>query len=68
MVQCSIIVLSGTSGIGQIFAIPDSKVDVYNMNGVLLKNDCSLEDIMQLQSAIYILSQTNGKSTVFIKR
>ncbi|MDE5996997.1 MAG: Ig-like domain-containing protein, partial [Muribaculaceae bacterium] len=66
--ECSITVLSGTSGIGQVFATADSRVDVYGMNGALIKQDCTLEDVKHLQPAIYILRQENGKTIVFNKR
>lgn len=44
----------------------DAKVDVYNTNGILLKRNCTREDLKLLQPAIYILRHANGKSTKFV--
>ena len=47
-------VITGTSGVDAIFANPDAQVDVYDMNGILLKKGCSREELKQLKPAVYI--------------
>ena len=48
-------VVTGLSGVEAIFADPNTLVDVYDMNGVILKKGCSREELKQLKPAIYIL-------------
>ena len=61
-------VVSGLSGIDLIFADPEANVDVFNMQGILLKHRCTREELERLQPGMYILRQVNGKSTVYIHR
>ena len=60
--------ITGISGIEQIFTDPDVKVNVCNLNGVIIKRDCSRDDLQQLQPGIYIILQPNGKNIVFLNR
>ncbi|MDE5871320.1 MAG: Ig-like domain-containing protein, partial [Muribaculaceae bacterium] len=60
--------ITGLSGVDQLFSDPDSRVDVYSINGILLKLNCSREEIEELQHAIYILRLSSGNTTVFINR
>ncbi|MDE7346634.1 MAG: leucine-rich repeat protein [Muribaculaceae bacterium] len=48
-------VITGLSGVEAIFADPNASVDVYDMNGILLKKGCSREELKQLKPAVYIL-------------
>ncbi|MDE6523115.1 MAG: Ig-like domain-containing protein, partial [Muribaculaceae bacterium] len=47
--------ITGLSGVETIFADPNALVDVYDMNGVMLKKGCSREELKQLKPTIYIL-------------
>ena len=51
--------ITGISGVETIFADPKALVDVYNINGILLKKGCTREDLMRLKSAVYILRSGN---------
>ena len=48
-------VITGLSGVDAIFADPNALVDVYDMNGVILKKGGSREELKQLKPAIYSL-------------
>ena len=50
--ECAI---TGLSGVESILTDPNAKVDVYDMNGVMLRKGCSREDLKQLKPAVYIL-------------
>ncbi|MDE6631411.1 MAG: Ig-like domain-containing protein, partial [Muribaculaceae bacterium] len=52
-------VITSLSGVETIFADPDASVDVFDMNGVMLKRGCSREELKQLKPAIYILRSGN---------
>lgn len=52
-------------GINEIFA-DNSTLDVYNMQGMLVRQGCTLSELKQLPSATYILRKPNGRSIVFI--
>ncbi|MDE7346240.1 MAG: leucine-rich repeat protein [Muribaculaceae bacterium] len=47
--------ITGLSGVEAIFADPNASVDVYDMNGILLKKACSRDELKQLKPAVYIL-------------
>lgn len=47
-------VITSLSGVDAIFADPDAMIDVYDMNGVMLKKGCSREELKQLKPAVYI--------------
>lgn len=55
-------VITGLSGVEVIFTDPDAQVDVYDMNGILLKNGSSREELKQLKPGVYILR--NGVTVV----
>lgn len=42
-----------------IFADPDAEVDVYDLNGVMIKRACRSNDLKQLTPAVYILRKGN---------
>ncbi|MDE7346223.1 MAG: Ig-like domain-containing protein, partial [Muribaculaceae bacterium] len=52
-------VITSLSGVETIFADPNASVDVYDMNGILLKKGCSREQLKQLTPAVYILRKGN---------
>ncbi len=52
-------VVTSTSGVSAIFADPNALVDVYNMNGILVKRACPSEDLNQLTPGMYILRSGN---------
>lgn len=47
--------LNALSGIYMIWSGDERNHDVYNLNGVLVKKGCSLEDYMRLEPGIYIV-------------
>ncbi len=59
--------LSGKDGVNYtspttvaaIFADPNARVDVYNMNGILLKRACTSDGLKQLTPGMYILRSGN---------
>ena len=51
--------VNGLSGVDAIFADPDATVDIYDMNGALLKHGCSRDELKKLKPAIYILRSGN---------
>lgn len=63
--ECAI---TSLAGIDQILSDPDARVDVYNLNGVIVKRDCTREDLKQLTPAIYLIRQGGKVVTVFISR
>ena len=56
--ECTIIAISGVDAV----FTDDAVTDVYNVNGILVKEGCSKEQLKQLPPAIYILR--NGNSIV----
>lgn len=52
----------------EIVIDPNATVDVYNMQGILLKRCCSQEEVKQMHSGLYILRQGDKASTVYIKK
>ncbi len=53
--------------IDSMFGNPEARVDVYNMNGMVIKRNCKREDLNQLLPALYIIRKDDGKSTIFVK-
>ena len=47
--------VTGLSGIHAIFEDDNCNYDVYDMNGLLLKKECSKEDLKRLTPGIYII-------------
>ena len=62
--QC---VVTGMSGIEEIFADSDITVDVYDIRGVLLRRGCCKSDLRQLGTGAYILRQGNRAVKVVLK-
>ena len=60
-------VITGLSGVESILAVPEACVDVYDMNGVLLKHHCSHEDLKRLKPAVYILRSGNTVVKAVVK-
>ena len=46
--------ISGVSGVETILGT-DAEIDVYDINGALLKRGCTREELKQLTPAVYIL-------------
>ncbi|MDE6370905.1 MAG: Ig-like domain-containing protein, partial [Duncaniella sp.] len=52
--ECSISVLPN-SGMERLLADPAAKISVYSVDGILIKKDCSPEDLNKLAKGIYIV-------------
>ena len=63
--ECKVIV-SGTTGIEEIATSPDSKFDVYNINGVMIKRACIVDDLHRLPKGIYIVVSGNKRYKIAI--
>lgn len=61
-------VITSQSGVDEIMTEPDSTVDVYTVNGLLLKKDCNRESLNSLPKGIYILRLQNGNASVLYLR
>ncbi|MDE6632400.1 MAG: Ig-like domain-containing protein, partial [Muribaculaceae bacterium] len=48
-------VITSLSGVEAIFGDSSAEVDVYDMNGILLKKGCTREELKRLKPGIYIL-------------
>lgn len=59
--------LEVSAGIDEIFVDENSKVDVYNTVGVLLKKSCNSVDIKLLTPGLYILRSADKAKTILIK-
>ncbi|MDE5871121.1 MAG: Ig-like domain-containing protein [Muribaculaceae bacterium] len=60
-------VITKTSGIDTMFADPKAEVDVFDMNGVLLKRSCTSEQLKQLRPAVYILRNGDAVGKIVIR-
>lgn len=63
MAEC---VITSTSGVEQILSISNS-FDVYDMNGILIKNDCDRDSLKSLMPGIYMIRQGNQVRKVVIR-
>ena len=63
--ECKVTV-SGTTGIEEISTSPDSKFDVYNINGIMIKQACSVDDLHKLPKGIYIVVSGNNRYKIAI--
>ncbi len=57
--SCRVTVIDEPEGIEYIFSDPDSQVEVFDLNGILIKTATSIDDIRSLKPAIYILRSGN---------
>ena len=51
---CEIIVLND-AGVDSLLANPESDISVYSTDGILIKKDCKVEDLKNLNKGIYII-------------
>ena len=52
------------SGVDSVYGDFEDKTDVYNTNGILIKKDCSTDDLRQLAPGMYILRCGNKSKIV----
>lgn len=52
--ECVVTVLED-AGVESLLANPDSKISIYSTEGILIKKDCSVEDLKTLNKGIYII-------------
>ena len=58
--ECLITVLDDT-GVESLLSNPDSKISIYTTDGILIKKDCTIEDLQDLSKGLYII-KTGNKS------
>lgn len=58
--------ITGTSGIESIFAECGDHISVYTPGGLLIKKDCSSDDLKNLVPGIYILKSEKKTMSVII--
>ena len=56
--ECVITVLKD-AGIESLLANPESKISIYSVDGVLIKKDCTAEDLKEISKGIYIIKSGN---------
>lgn len=61
--QC---LITSIAEIDQVFADPDIRVDVFNLKGIILKRNCSRDDLKLLTPGMYILRSEDKTATIFI--
>lgn len=59
-------VITGETGVDGIFADPNANFDVYTVNGVVVKKNCTSEDLKDLEPAIYVIRRGNETKTVYL--
>ena len=59
--------ITGTSGIESIFADCADHIFVYTPGGLLIKKDCSFDDLKNLQPGIYVLKSETKAITVILR-
>ncbi|MDE7455556.1 MAG: C10 family peptidase [Prevotella sp.] len=60
-------IITCVSGIDDIFTDADARFDVYNLQGILVKKDCSRDDLKQLSTGAYILRQGDVSRKIIIQ-
>lgn len=63
--ECKVTV-SGTTSIDEIATSPDSKFDVYNINGIMIKKACTVDALHKLPKGIYIVVSGNKRYKIAI--
>ena len=60
-------IITGISEVGFILPNKDAKLDVYNQNGILIRRNCTREELKELQSGIYIVRCGTTVKTIYLR-
>lgn len=60
------IIVEATTGIEEIATSPDSKFDVYSINGIMIKKGCTVDDLHRLPKGIYIVVSESKRYKIAI--
>lgn len=59
--------INSTSGIGDVFIGADEKFDIYNIAGIIIKKECSSQNLKELLPGAYILRQGSEIRKIIIR-
>lgn len=60
-------IVTSTSDIDDIFADPDDRFDIYNLQGLLIKSNSNRKDLKELSPGIYIIRRDSDSRKIIIR-